>query len=315
MVALVGAQNGLLAIEGTGASNANTRAIRTSAPCRDSFEDPCHNAQEATEKKRGTDMPADLTSKVVIVTGSGRGIGRATALALGRAGARVVVASRTASTVDAVSAEIVEAGGAAHGITCDVSSREAVDDMVAEAAQTYGSVDVLINCAQSFGLPGSGKNTPRPLETFPEDVWEYVFATGLKATLYCMQAVFPHMKDTGGRIINFGSGNGILAVVGTAAYNTNKEAIRSLTRTAAREWGRYGITANTVIPVIETESFTALMEERTGMREQITSTSPLRRIGELDRDVGPLMVFLSSDDSSYLTGMTFMLDGGMITYR
>jgi NAD(P)-dependent dehydrogenase (short-subunit alcohol dehydrogenase family) len=259
-------------------------------------------------------MTEDLEGKVVIVTGSGRGIGRAAALALGRARARVVVASRTAATVEAVADEIVGAGGTAHGITCDVSVREAVAAMVSEAVETFGTVDVLINNAQAFGLPGSGEQTPiyRPLETFPDDVWDYTFATGLKATLYCMQAVFPHMKDNGGRIINFGSGNSILAVEGTAAYNTNKEAIRALTRTAAREWGQYAITANTIIPMIETESFTSFMEERPGMREQVLSTSPLRRIGELDRDVGPLILFLSSAASAYLTGMTFMLDGGMV---
>jgi 2-hydroxycyclohexanecarboxyl-CoA dehydrogenase len=226
----------------------------------------------------------------------------------------VIVASRTGTTVTSVTGEIVEAGGSAHGITCDVSSRDAVLAMVRESVETFGPVDVLINSAQSFGLPGSGEQTPvyRPLELFPDDVWDYTFATGLKASLYCMQAVFPHMKDRGGRIINFGSGNSILAVEGTAAYNTNKEAIRTLTRTAAREWGQYGITANTIIPMIETESFTSFMEERPGMREQILSTSPLRRIGALDRDVGPLILFLSSPASGYLTGMTFMLDGGMV---
>jgi 2-hydroxycyclohexanecarboxyl-CoA dehydrogenase len=259
-------------------------------------------------------MTGDVEGAVVIVTGAGRGIGRAAALALGRAGAHVIVASRTAGTVDAVTAEIVDAGGSALGITCDVSSRQAVTAMVGRAVETFGPVDVLINNAQSFGLPGSREQTPvyRPLETFPDDVWDYTLATGLKATLYCMQAVFPHTKDAGGRIINFGSGNSILAVEGTAAYNTNKEAIRTLTRTAAREWGQDGITANTVIPMIESESFTSFMEERPGMREQILSTSPLLCIGELDRDVGPLILFLSSAASAYLTGMTFMLDGGMV---
>jgi 2-hydroxycyclohexanecarboxyl-CoA dehydrogenase len=262
-------------------------------------------------------MTYDLKESVAIVTGAGRGIGRAAAKALAEAGARVVVASRTKATVDSVVGEIRDRGGIAHGITCDVASRESVNEMVEATAKTYGAVHVLINSAQSYGLPESGEQTPvyRGLETFPEDLWDYTFATGLKATLYCMQAVFPYLREHGGKIINFGSGNGILAIEGTSAYNANKEAIRALTRTAAREWGQYGITANTVVPMIETDSFKGFMDENPGMRESIEGSSPLRRIGDPDRDAGPLLVYLSSPGSDYLTGMTFMLDGGMVNFH
>jgi len=255
-----------------------------------------------------------LAGKVALVTGAGRGIGRATALALAEAGAQTVAASRTATTVAAVVAEIEDAGGVAFGVTVDVGTREGVDAMVAEAVGRFGTVDILVNAAQSYGLPGSGEQTPvyRPLETFPDDLWEHTFDTGLRASLWAMQAAFPHMKARGaGRIVNFGSGNSFLAVEGTVAYNANKEAILVLTRTAAREWGQYGITANTVVPMIETDAFAGFMDERPGMREQLLTTVPVRRIGTAD-DVGPLMVFLAGPGSSYLTGGTFMLTGGAV---
>jgi 2-hydroxycyclohexanecarboxyl-CoA dehydrogenase len=260
-------------------------------------------------------MSRELEGKVAVITGAGRGIGRAATKALAEAGAAVVVASRTAATVEAVTAEVTAKGGKAHGVTCDLSSRQSVDHMVEEAVDAFGTVDILVNCAQSYGISGELTPTYQALETFPDDLWDHTFDSGVKATLHCMQAAFPHLRTRGGKVINFGSGNGILAIEGTVAYNANKEAIRALSRTAAREWGQYGINVNVVVPMIETESFASFMDNHPGMREQLVATNPLRRIGNPDVDAAPVIVFLASEGSDYLTGMTFMLDGGMVNFH
>jgi 2-hydroxycyclohexanecarboxyl-CoA dehydrogenase len=255
-----------------------------------------------------------LDGKVAVVTGAGRGIGRAIALTYAREGAKVVVASRTGSTVDDVTAQITGAGGAALGVTCDVASEAQVRALIDRAAGALGPVDVLVNNAQSFGTPEQPMGSPRyhSLEEFPEDEWDYTFQTGLKATLYGMKAVFPSMKDRGGKIINFGSGNGIANMKGTAAYNATKEAIRSLTRTAAAEWGKYGIMVNVIVPTIVTEAARDFLTSRPGIEEKLTSGIPLRRMGDVDNDIGPVAVFLASADSDFITGQTIHVDGGQI---
>lgn len=255
-----------------------------------------------------------LDGKTAIVTGAGRGIGRAIALELAAAGADVVVASRTASTVDAVVTEISQRGGSALGVTCDVGSEQQVVAMVERTVARFGGVDILLNNAQSFGTLDAPMGSPRyhKLEEFPEDEWDYTFQTGLKATLYAMKAVFPWMREHGGKIINFGSGNGIAAMKGTAAYNATKEGIRALSRTAAAEWGKYGITVNVIVPTMVTDAARDFLESRPGIEEKLVDQIPMRRMGDVDRDIGPVALFLCSSDSDFITGQTINVDGGQI---
>jgi NAD(P)-dependent dehydrogenase (short-subunit alcohol dehydrogenase family) len=257
-----------------------------------------------------------LEGKVAIVTGAGRGIGRAIALEYAREGAGVVVASRTPATVDAVVAEIgaLGVGADALGLTVDVGERDQIESMVATTVDRFGGVDVLVNNAQGFGTKEQPAGSPgyTALENISDETWDYTFLTGLKATLWGMQAVFPHMRDKGGKIINFGSGNGIGAMKGTAAYNATKEAIRSLTRTAAAEWGKYGIYANVIIPTMVTDSAQDFFEARPGIQDKLVVQIPLRRFGDVDRDIGPVAVFLACGDSDYITGQAIHVDGGQI---
>jgi NAD(P)-dependent dehydrogenase (short-subunit alcohol dehydrogenase family) len=255
-----------------------------------------------------------LTGKAAIVTGAGRGIGRAIAIEFANQGAQVVVASRTTANVDAVVTEIEGAGGEALGVTVDVGERAQIERMVAATVDRFGRVDVLVNNAQGFGTAEHPEGSPghMPLEDFPDDMWEYTMRTGLNATLWGMQAVFPHMRETGGKIINFGSGNGIGAMKGTAAYNAAKEGIRALTRTAAAEWGKHGIYSNVIIPAMVTDSAQAFFEARPGIEDKLVTQIPLRRFGDVDRDVAPVAVFLACSDSDFVTGQAIHVDGGQI---
>ena len=258
----------------------------------------------------------NLDSKIALVTGAGRGIGRGIALRYGAAGMRVAVASRTASTVEAVVSEIKAGGGTAIGITCDVGDQDQIKSMVRQTIEAFGAVDVLANVAQGFGTPSEPAGSPvvTPLENYRDAEWEHTFRTGATATLWAMKAIFPHMKGRGGRIINFGSKWGIEGYAGTAAYNATKEAIRALTRTGAREWGKYNIRVNCINPVIQTDAMESTAKDRPDLAEYLLKMTPAGRLGESYRDAGGLALFLASEDSDFLTGHTFPLDGGYTIY-
>jgi NAD(P)-dependent dehydrogenase (short-subunit alcohol dehydrogenase family) len=257
-----------------------------------------------------------LEGKVAIVTGAGRGIGRAIALAYGREGAKVVVASRTPATVEAVASEIESAGGEAIGAACDVGKRHDVFAAVAQAVAAYGTVHILVNNAQGFGTEANPQASTVfvACEDTDENEWEYTLRTGPTATLWFMKAVFPHMKAQNyGKVINFASSSGQIGFPGNTCYNAAKEAIRALTRTAAREWGQYGINVNVINPALETRAFDAWKTARPDFVEALKAQIPMRRLGDPERDAGPLAVFLAGRGSDYMTGSTFMLEGGMHT--
>ncbi len=254
-----------------------------------------------------------LDGKVAIVTGGGRGIGRGIALAFGAEGAAVVLASRTAATVEAVQREVQAIGARALGVSCDVAQPAQVKALVERSVAEFGAVDILVNAAQGFGTPDAPAPFPQPLplEAISDAEWDFTLRTGLMGTLWCMRAVFPHMKDRGGKIINFGSLAGQRGSAGSAAYNATKEAIRALTRTAAREWGRYRITVNVINPAARSH---ALDEYQKSNPNKIDSARqvPLGRLGDPLTDIAPAAVFLASSDSDYVTGLTMMVDGGLL---
>lgn len=253
-----------------------------------------------------------LEGKVAIVTGAGRGIGKATAIAYAQEGAKVVVASRTQSTLDAVVKQITDAGGTAIGIACDVGHKDQIFAMVNKAVKAFGPIDILVNNAQGFGTEANPqKSTVFVSVQDTDDVeLEYTFRTGALASLWAMQAVYPHMKGRGGKIINFASAAGMTGDPGNTSYNIAKEAIRVITRTAAREWGPDGIQVNTVNPFLRTDAWENWEKARPEDVKKYAESVPLKRLGDPMKDGGPLMVFIASDANSYMTGHDFNLDGG-----
>jgi NAD(P)-dependent dehydrogenase (short-subunit alcohol dehydrogenase family) len=255
-----------------------------------------------------------LEGKTAIVTGAGRGLGRAIALEFAREGAAVVVASRTPATVSQVVEQIKGEGGEALGVNCDVGVATDIEMLVHQSLERFGAIDILVNNAQSFGSRADPRNLPRALEDYPEDAWDYIFDTGVKATFRLMKAVLPSTRaQGGGKIINFGSPAAQRGNEGMGAYNANKEAIRGLSRTAAREWGQYGINVNVISPTVPTSSGEAFRRNDAEGERLAKLQIPLRRFG-LPTELGRVAVFLASADSDFITGVTVPVDGGRFSF-
>jgi NAD(P)-dependent dehydrogenase (short-subunit alcohol dehydrogenase family) len=241
-----------------------------------------------------------LHGRVAIVTGAARGVGRGIALALAKEGARVAVADLLPA--DDTLAAIAAAGGEGWSATCDIRVSGEVDAFVAAVVERWGMVDVLVNNAIATALG--------PLHEMTDDDLMLGFATGPLASAYFMRACFAHLRDSdyGGRVVNLRSGTEQNGLPGYTAYVAAKAAVGGLTRAAAREWGRYGINVNAVVPFSVDESMRSAMdaEQVAGMLRQLT----IRRSGDPERDIGRAVVYLVGPDSSYVTGTTLMLDGG-----
>ncbi|MEN4743038.1 SDR family oxidoreductase [Pantoea agglomerans] len=239
-----------------------------------------------------------LSEKVAIVTGASRGIGRATAMLLAKEGAKVAVVARTPDAIDEVVHQIQAQGGIAIGIKCDLSNSEQITSMVNTVISAYGQIDILVNNAFDPGAPLSSI-----LELSVEQL-QRNFDMGPVAYLRTMQACYPWLKkSSGGRVINFGSMAGIVGLAGYGPYNMAKEAVRALTRTAAREWGGDKITVNNVLPVAKTWG------------DDVSVPPPgnaLGRFGSPEEDIAPVVLFLASKDAQFLTGYSLTPDGGAI---
>lgn len=237
------------------------------------------------------------------MTGAGQGIGRGIALALADAGAALVLAGRTMSKVEAVAEEIRTAGGDAVAVRCDVGVDSDVTALF-ETVASIGELDALVNNAQS--VPPN-----RRLQDIPLDDVELALSTGPVATLRCMQAAFPLLRERGGAIINLGSNTAIEGAPLFGAYAMAKEGIRGVTRVAAREWGRFGIRVNVICPFGDSPSAIEFNEAHPEAARAILRSTPLRRMGDCQDDIGRAVAALVSDDMGYLTGGTLMLDGGL----
>jgi 3-oxoacyl-[acyl-carrier protein] reductase len=241
-------------------------------------------------------------AKVVIVTGAARGMGKATAAAFAREGARVVVNDLVADAAERAAAEIRASGGEATAVVADVSRRADAQRLAAETVQRYGTVDVLVNNA--------GILSRTAIESISEEEWDRVMAVNVRGVFLCAQAVLPIMKAKRcGRIVNVASSAGrSVSTFGGAAYTTSKAAVLGLTRHIAREGAPFGITCNSTSPgSMDTEMVREnATPERIGAE---IAKIPLGRLGTGD-DEARLVLFLASDDASYITGATVDINGG-----
>jgi NAD(P)-dependent dehydrogenase (short-subunit alcohol dehydrogenase family) len=245
-----------------------------------------------------------LAGKVAIVTGAGQGIGRAIALVFAREGAKVCVAELKFHRAERTAEEIRAEGGKGMSSVVDVGKRGDVEAMVEETVRRYGPVDVLVNNAHGFGTRG-------PLEVIPEEQFDMSWRTGVKGTWWAMCAVLPMMREKGwGRIINFGS----LAVdgghAGLGEYAAAKGGITALSRVAAREWGKDGITVNVIYPAAASKRGLDFMQRDPERFARAMAERPIGRLGDPEEDIAPVALFLASDDSRFLTGHVFYVDGG-----
>jgi 3-oxoacyl-[acyl-carrier protein] reductase len=268
----------------------------------------------------------DLSGRVALVTGGSRGLGRADALTLARAGADVVIAdiqvesettdeeaerygplaqvARAQGLVytEATAQEIQEMGRRAAAVKCDVTDRAQVDATVARAVDEFGSVDILINNAGTLDhVAQIGDQSP--------DLWERDLRVNLTGAFNCSQAVWPHMKERGwGRIVNMASVAGTLGGFGQASYSTTKAGLLGLTKSLALEGARHGINVNAIVPgIIGTEVFSFGDPE---MNERMIKRTALRRVGE-PQDIANAIAFLCSDLAAYITGVGLNVSGGI----
>lgn len=240
-----------------------------------------------------------LANKVIIVTGGASGIGGAVSRVLVKRGAKVVAVDLNA---EAGAALKEETGDSLVFIQGDVSLQETAEMAVEAAKSNFGGLDGLVNNAHA--------SRQAPLTELDQAAWDLSFNTGFLATRQFMLTAYPLLKEKGGAIVNFGSASAMTGMVTQGAYAAAKEAIRGMSRVAANEWAADNIRINVVSPQALTEGVKAWSEAYPEMYQQSLDKVPLGRFGDPQEDIAPVVAFLLSDDSKYVTGQTIMTDGG-----
>ncbi len=245
----------------------------------------------------------NLQGKVAIITGARQGIGEAVAVGMANAGAAVVMVSRSISQESPV-VEKVKATGARYLVmSVDIGDHEQVQNMVEKTLTEFGRVDILFNNA--------GITKPGMLWKMTPEQWDEVIRINLTGTFYCLQAVAkPMMEQKSGSIINITSSAGLLGTIGQVNYTAAKGGVYALTKSAAKELARYNIRVNTVAPMAETE-MTKTIATDPKFKAKYLERIPLGRFAKPE-EISPMIVFLASDDSAYITGQTICVDGGMV---
>lgn len=245
----------------------------------------------------------DLSGKVAVVTGSSQGIGAGIAKTLAAQGARVVVNYRSnPALADEVVAAIIAIGGQAVAVQADVSRSEEAERLIKTAIDTYGQIDILVNNA--------GLTRDTLIMKMKDDDWDAVLQTNLSSVYYCSKAVVrPMMKKRGGRIINITSVVGLAGQAGQTNYAASKAGIIGFTKSLAKEVGSRNITVNAVAPGFIPTALTNVLPE--AQVQSIIETTPLGRLGTPE-DVAHAVLFLATDEASFITGQVITVDGGLV---
>jgi gluconate 5-dehydrogenase len=247
----------------------------------------------------------DLTGRVAMVTGASRGLGQHLARALARAGANLVLTSRSRDQLLPFEAEIKALGRRAISVELDVRDWESIRRAVSVAEEAYGHIDILVNNA--------GCNVRKPALDVSWEDWNLILDTNLRGSFFVAQAVAKRMMQRGyGRIINIGSVTSVAGFAGLAPYGASRGGIRQLTMSLADDWGRYGVTVNCLAPGwFRTDQNQVLFQDPEWV-EYLCDRIPLKRTGD-PPDLDGAVVFLSSESSRYITGQTLLVDGGIST--
>lgn len=243
-----------------------------------------------------------LEGKIALVTGAGQGVGQGIALALAKEGARIAVTGRTLEKLEATCEIIRSRGGEALPVVCDVKSAESLEHCLSATLAHFGGLNILVNNAQEVPLG--------TLDQVTDESFTAGWDSGPLATFRMMKLCRPHLKD-GGSIVNLASSAGKRwDMTGYGAYAATKEAIRSLTRAAACEWGPEGIRTNVILPHAKSPGLEWWMGANPEEAAAFVATIPQRRVGECEEDIGRFVALLCSDASAYVNGQSIGLDGG-----
>ena len=255
-----------------------------------------------------------MEGKVAVVTGAGSGIGRAACVRLAEEGARVAVTSRTAEHVEETRAEVERAAGARPpGITLDVADSASVDEVFARIAEELGPIDVLVANAGIEIPPGETGEGPNIADTTDEQ-WAQIQRVNVDGVFYACRSALRHMPD-GGAIVTVGSINSFIAWENDGAYTTSKGAVLQLTRSVAVDVAARNIRVNCVCPgVIDTgltDQFLGAVDDPERLHAEYAAVAPLGRTGQ-PREVANCILFLASDEASFVTGAALIADGGTV---
>lgn len=250
-----------------------------------------------------------LEGCTAMITGAGGGLGRGLALALADCGARVIVAARRAATGEETIAQVEAAGGQGLSVETDVRRREQVQNAVDRGVERFGGLDIMIHNASS-GLSG----IPARLEDVSDAAWDEQVEVALMAGLHCAQAAYPHLcRSRRGRYIGLVSAFGLHGAGMNPAYAAVKAATRGFIKSLAREWGPDGIGVAAIAPAAMTDASEAFFEQNPALQAAYLANFPLRRMGRSREDIGGVVTAICSPHFDYVTGQTFVVDGGLMT--